>query len=260
MLFGIGKLYLEPGEPLYIGDPCYIPHSLDLMVRYNQPWVPELDIFDDNWVNPKTTIARVHKDKWIKEGSLKFRYMAVYVDMVPDLFFGGNPRNSAFILWSNLDVFPDIDKCKKIHKGYASVDSGVMSFIPAGHLINWIHPEDDPNPRSLHRDTNDFEATSEVALNNQLYAGAALRHTKFIGNHQSESVVATVFTSRTNYGDGTYGVYELTVEIDGDDVPMGLLVDFIGKYSDDDDDYAQAIRILTGQELEDENEEDEINE
>lgn len=234
MLFKIGELYLEPDESLYVGDPCYIPDSLGLMVKYDQPWVKDHDILSEEWAKPTTINDKIHKDKWVKHGALKYRYISVYVDMRADSFFGGNPRAASFILWNDLDTVPKLSKCKIRSIGVASVDSGQVSFIAGSTLATWTKINEDGSRGSYVNPLNDMDACSQTTLESQLSAGANERHVKFKSHgSQSQQPVATVFSSSTFYGDGTYDVYELIKIIKDQDVPMGLLVDFTGKYSKD---------------------------
>lgn len=252
MLFAVGNLYVEQDEPIFIGDPGYAKSRPKAFVRYNQRLVTDL-VFDDDLqdftYDKDSALARFRNSKRVEHGILNYHYVRVFVNLERDYIFDMNPRATSFILWNDLDKYPDIERCKRLKIGKVNVDSGTVSFIPFEMMQKWTDPSSDPEdgddnyPRY---EQNDYEAATSSAMYNQLYAGTASRHTKFNATSEPEGVTSRVFTSLTHHGDGTYDVYELLLDVDGETIPMGTLVDFIGKYSDDLETREEAERLLTG--------------
>lgn len=199
MLFEIGKLYLAEGDSILIGDPCYIPDSIDLILKYKKPWI---------------------------KGNL----LRVYVYMTNSSIFGRDPRNSAFILSSKDNELRDINKYKLNFIGHVGVDSGQVSFLGSSLVETWVKFSDDDSA-GYFNPNSDLDACSQVTLEYQLSAGAHEKHIKFkISGSQARKPMATVFSSATFDGDGTYSVYELNTKGGDKSTTVGLMVDFAGKY------------------------------
>lgn len=252
MLFAVGNLYVEQDEPIFIGDPGYAKAKPKALVRYNQSLVTNL-VFDDDLqdftYDKDNALARFRNSKRVEHGILHYHYLGVYVNLEKDQFFNQNPRATYFMLWNDLDKYPEVDKCRRKKVGRFNVDSGTASFIPFEMMEKWTDPssesteDDNDYPRY---EKNDYEAATSAAIYNQIYAGTASRHTKFNATSEPEGVTSRVFTSRTHYGDGSFDVYELLSEFEGEDIPMGVLIDFIGIYSDDPETREEAEKFLTG--------------
>lgn len=223
MLFYLGRLHVMPDEKIIIGDPAYIPESMDLVISYNQPWIK---------MGSKSDIM------FQIEEFLEKKKINIYVDMQIDEY-SSLPRPAAFlILYSNgrdakMPAVRSITKENYI--GSVGVDSGQVSFIADSVVPTWTRENADGS-RGMLQETveNDYAACADVTLNYQLSAGAHPRHTTFMNTGFIDAPVATVFSSQTFDGDGVYSVYEMRETFDGETKVTGIVVDFTGLYDNEE--------------------------
>lgn len=260
MFFLLGYLHIELDEEIHVGDPCYINQqtSYPLTVAYKQPWLVSgskkmtlddliardkniLDMSDEDFLQVLRDTKKEVND--IIGGRLNIN---VYVDMQIDTMFGGQPRPNCMVLIPARDmtrnpIETDPRKYDLNEIGGAGVDSGQISVMGDKVAKQWSKPG--PDEIVNERDPqNDYDACCNVTLGTQLGAGASKRHTLYNLHGYPATVTANAFATRTFYGDGYCGVYEMLDK--KDKTPMGLLIDLSGDYAppeEDDDDNDEVV-------------------